>query len=127
MLLPDEVRLRQARRLATALPGPVFLALESDAASTGAGAAVWRTPSGPAPLELQTALAHTGPPRSWPLRKPPQRAAMPDVLDPNADCLLPSSLKPVEKRAVDLLADWPWLSPRHLGALLGVKRSRLSR
>ena len=126
MLLPDEVRLRQARRLATALPPPVFLALEGDAASAGAGAAIWRTPSGPAPLDLATALNHTDPPRSWPLRKPPQRAAMPDALDPNADCLLPSLLKPVEKRAVDLLADWPWLSPGHLGALLGVKRTRLS-
>ena len=126
MLAPDEVRLRQARRMAAALPGPVFLALESDAASAGAGAAVWRTPSGPAPLDLQTALAHTGPPRSWPLRRPPQRAALPDTLDQDADCLLPSRLKPVEKRAVDLLADWPWLSPRHLGALLGVKRTRLS-
>ncbi len=126
MLLPDEVRLRQARRLAAALPGPVFLALEGDAASAGAGAAVWRTPSGPAPLDLQTALAHTGLPRTWPLRKPPQRASIPDTLDPEADCMLPSLLKPVEKRAVDLLADWPWLSPQHLGALLGVKRSRLS-
>ena len=126
MLLPDEVRLRQARRMSTVLPGPVFLALESDAASAGAGAAVWRTPSGPAPLDLATALAHTDPPRTWPLRKPPQRAAMPDALQPEADCLLPSRLKPVEKRAVDLLADWPWLSPRHLGILLGVKRSRLS-
>ena len=126
LLAPDEVRLRQARRLATALPGPVFLALESDAASAGAGAAVWRTPSGPAPLDLQTALAHTGPPRSWPLRRPPQRAALPDDLDPDADCLLPSRLKPVEKRAVDLVADWPWLAPAHLGALLGVKRTRLS-
>ncbi len=126
LLAPDEVRLRQARRLATALPGPVFLALESDAAFAGAGAAVWRTPSGPAPLDLQTALAHTGPPRTWPLRRPPQRAALPDTLDPGADCLLPSRLKPVEKRAVDLLADWPWLAPAHLGALLGVKRTRLS-
>ncbi len=126
MLLTDEVRLRQPRRLATALPTPVFLALESDAASAGAGAAVWRTPSGPAPLELQTALAHTGPPRSWPLRRPPLRAAVPDALDPNADCLLPSLFKPVEKRAVDLLADWPWLSPQHLGTMLGVKRTRLS-
>ena len=126
LLAPDEVRLRQARRLATSLHGPVFLALESDAAIAGAGAAVWRTPSGPAPLDLQTALAHSGPPRSWPLRRPPQRAALPGTLDQDADCLLPSRLKPVEKRAADLLADWPWLSPRHLGALLGVKRTRLS-
>ncbi len=126
MLLPDQVRLRQARRLAASLPGPVFLALEGEAASAGAGAPVWRTPSGPALLDLQTALAHTGPPRSWPLRRPPQRAAPPYDLDQQADCLLPSVLKPVEKRAVDLLSDWPWLSPRHLGAFLGVKRTRLS-
>ena len=126
MLLPDEVRLRQTRRLAAALPGPVFLALEGDAACAGAGAAVWRTPSGSAPLDLQTALTRTDPPRSWPLRRPPQRAALPDALDPEAACRLPSLLKPVEKRAVDLLADWPWLAPTHLGALLGVKRSRLS-
>ena len=126
MLLPDEVRLRQARRLAAALPGPVFLALEGDAVSAGAGSAIWRTPSVAAPLDLQTALTHTGPPRTWPLQKPPQRAALPGDLNPNADCLLPSLLKPVEKRAVDLLSDWPWLSPPHLGALLGVKRSRLS-
>ena len=126
MLLPDEVRLRQARRLAAALPTPVFLALEVDAASTGAGVSVWRTPSGPAPLKLATALNHTDPPRTWPLRKPPQRAAIPDALDPAAGFLLPSLLKPVEKRAVELLADWPWLLPHHLGTLLGVKRSRLS-
>ena len=126
MLLPDEVRLRQARRLAAALPGPVFLALESEVATAGAGAVVWRTPSVAAPLDLQTALAHTGPPRTWPLQKPPQRTSLPGALNQDADCLLPSLLKPVEKRAVDLLADWPWLSPRHLGALLGVKRSRLS-
>ena len=126
MLLPDEVRLRQARRMAAALPGPVFLALESDAASAGAGAAVWGTLSGSAHLDLQTALAYTGPPRSWPLRRPPQRAALPDALQPDADCLLPSRLNPVDKRAIDLLADWPWLAPQHLGTLLGVKRSRLS-
>ena len=126
LLLPDETRLRRARRLATALPEPAFLALESSVVSAGAGAAIWRTPSGAAALDLQTALAHTGRPRPWPIRRPRQRAALPDHLDMDADCLLPSLLKPVEKRAVDLLADWPWLSPQHLGALLGVKRSRLS-
>ena len=126
MLLPDETRLRQARRLATALPGPVFLALESEVASAGAGAPVWRTPSGAAPLDLQTALAYAGPPRTWPIRKPPQRASLPEDPEPNADFMLPSRLRPAEKRAIDLLADWPWLSPHHLGALLGVKRSRLS-
>ena len=40
-------------------------------------------------------------------------------------CLLPSLLKPVEKRALDLLSDWPWLQPAHLGQLMGVGRTRL--
>ena len=126
MLLPDETRLRHARRLMAGPPTPVFLALESDAAVVGPGAAVWRTPSGAAALDLATALAHTGPARPWPVQGLPQRVSLPAELEQDADCLLPSRLKPVEKRAVDLLSDWPWLAPAHLGALLAVKRSRLS-
>ena len=93
MLLPDEVRLRQARRLAATLPGPVFLALESDVASAGAGAAVWRTPSGPAPLDLQTALAHTGPSRSGPCAGRPSGPRCPTISTgkPTACCRLCSS------------------------------------
>ena len=41
--------------------------------------------------------------------------------------MLPALLKPAEKRAVDLLSDWPWIAPAHLGELLGVKWSMLSR
>ena len=41
--------------------------------------------------------------------------------------MLPALLKPAEKRALDLLSDWPWIAPAHLGELLGVKRSMLSR
>ena len=40
-------------------------------------------------------------------------------------CLLPALLRPVEKRALDLLSDWPWLAPAHLGQLMGVGRTRL--
>ena len=40
-------------------------------------------------------------------------------------CLLPALLKPAEKRALDLLSDWPWLQPAHLGRLMGVGRTRL--
>ena len=35
-------------------------------------------------------------------------------------------LGPAEKRTLDVLSDWPWITPAHLGELLGVKRSRLS-
>ena len=43
------------------------------------------------------------------------------------DWTLPAVLKPAEKRALDLLSDWPWVSPTHMGILLGVRRSMLSR
>ena len=128
LLMPDEARLRHARRLLTGAPAVAYLALESEAASAGAGAPVWRTPSGAALLDLQTALAHTGPRGAWPAEEPPARASLPADLDPEAGegRMLPALLKPVEKRALDLLSDWPWLTPAHLGALLGLKRSRLS-
>ena len=109
LLAPDEARLRHTRRLLAAAP-------------------VWRTPSGSAVLDLQTTLEHTGPRAAWPVEDPPLRAALPAGVDLELgkDWMLPALLKPTEKLAVDLLSDWPWLAPAHLGTLLGVKRSRLS-
>jgi len=40
--------------------------------------------------------------------------------------MLPASLTTAEKRALDLVGDWPWLRPAHLAALLGVGRRRLT-
>ena len=128
LLMPDEARLRHARRLLAGAPFIAYLAPERDAASAGAGAAVWRTPSGAALLDLRTVLDHTGPRGPWPDEEPPARASLPTDLDGEAgeDWMLPTMLKPVEKRALDLISDWPWLTPAHLGALMGLKRSRLS-
>ena len=128
MLMPDEARLRHARRLVAGAPAISYLALESEAATAGAGAPIWRTPSGAALLDLRTALEHTGPRGPWPDEQPSARASIPEDLDDQAgqDWMLPSSLRPVEKRALDLISDWPWISPAHLGALVGLKRSRLS-
>ena len=128
LLMPDEARLRHARRLLAGAPSIAYLALERDAASAGAGASVWRTPSGAALLDLRTVLDHTGPRGAWPDEEPPVRASLPADLDAEAgeDWMLPTMLKPVEKRTLDLIADWPWLTPAHLGALMGLKQSRLS-
>ena len=128
LLVPDEARLRHARRLLAGAPFIAYLALERDAASAGAGAAVWRTPSGAALLDLRTVLDHTGPSGPWPDEEPPARASLPADHDADAgeDWMLPAMLRPVEKRALDLISDWPWLTPAHLGALMGLKRSRLS-
>ena len=128
MLMPDETRLRHARRLLAGAPFISYLALESEAASAGPGASVWHTPSGAALLDLRTALEHTGPSGTLPIEKPPTRVSLPEAIEGEAaqDRMLPSLLKPVEKRTIDLISDWPWIEPVHLGALMGLKRSRLS-
>lgn len=128
MLMPDEARLRHARRLISGAPTVAYLALESEAVSAGAGAAIWRTPSGAALLDLRTALEHTGPRGLWPQEEPAVRASLPKDIEGDSaqDWMLPSQLKPVEKRALDLISDWPWMTPAHLGALMRLKRSRLS-
>ncbi len=132
LLMPDETRLRHARRLMARSPSIAFLALERDAASAGAGTAVWRPPVGSAILSLRAVLAHTTPRGALPYEKPLERASLPaSIVDGNAewdvpDHKLPIILKTTEKRALDLLSDWPWIAPAHLGELLGVRRSRLS-
>ena len=52
MLAPDEVRLRQARRMLASARSPVFLALERDAALAGLDSPVWRPPSVAVSLDL---------------------------------------------------------------------------
>ncbi len=42
------------------------------------------------------------------------------------DYLLPALLKPGEKRVLDLLADWPWITAAELEGLLGVSKMRVS-
>ena len=132
MLMPDEIRLRRARSLAAASPSLTFLALESEAVRAGAGDPIWRAPSGSAVLDLRSALAHARPHGPWPAEKPPERASLPKELSVNGklenppDWALPAILKTTDKRTLDLLSDWPWIAPAHLGELLGVKRSRLS-
>ncbi len=132
MLMPDEIRLRHARRVLAASPSLTFLALESEAVSAGAGNLIWRTPSGSAVLDLRTALAHVRSRGGWPVEEPPERVALPEDLSLNGTrenapgWALPAILKETDKRTLDLLFDWPWITPAHLGELLGVRRSRLS-
>ena len=129
LLTPDDVRLRQAGRALDSLPLLGFLALEGDAARGDAAGQVWRTPSAPVPLSLREVLDYVRPGGELPAGTPPRRESLPADLDSAGKvvpaCLLPALLKPTEKRALDLLSDWPWLAPAHLGQLLGVGRARL--
>ncbi len=58
------------------------------------------------------ALAAVRPGGALPAERPEARPTLPDDLDAGAaaDYLLPVVLKPAEKRALDLLAGWPWIA-----------------
>lgn len=132
-LLPDEVRLRQARRLLARYPGPAFLALEKHAANASADDRVWRLTTTPAVLSLDEALAHLKPggrlPAEPSLRRlsPPEHISVPEDEGKTPDYLLPAVLKPADKRALDRLSEWPWITPEDLGGLMGISESRVSR
>ncbi|MCY3505361.1 MAG: replication-relaxation family protein [Chloroflexi bacterium] len=130
LVVPDEIRLRHTGRLMAGASAITFLALERDVAASGADARLWRSRSGPTPLSLREVLAHAGGGRSWPRERPLRRLtppqALPETEAPTApDWLLPASLVPAGKRVLDLVADWPWIAPPHLAALLGVSARRL--
>ena len=131
IIVPDQVRLRQAARLLDSLPLLGFLALEGDAARAGAGSPVWRGSPGSAPLSLREVVALVNPFGELPAEAAPRPEPIGANLDLEAagnappSFLLPALLKPSEKRALDLLFDWPWLAPDHLGALMGVGQARL--
>ena len=125
VLVPDLVRLRQVRRLAERLPTVTYLALERDVATAGAADRVWRTASGPALLDLRMALGYAGAVRPCPAWEPLTGATEPKDIVLRLDGalsghLLPAVLRPAEKRTLDLIWDWPWITPSHLRGLLGV-------
>ncbi len=133
LLMPDEVRLRHARRLLSHSRVAALFALESEAASAATGDPVWRLGSVNAPVSLRDAIDRLERRGALPAERPLVRgASLPPDIDHQApggdvpDHLLPALLRPAEKRALDLLSDWPWLSMGDLAGLLGVSRPRAS-
>ena len=129
-LMPDEARLRQARRLLAPDPGPVYLALERDVPRLLADDRVWHATSAPARLSLGEVFAHLRPGGTLPWERPTSRLSLPDAADLSdidddaADHLLPAALKPAEKRMLDCLADWPLVTVEDLSGILGLSDSR---
>ena len=132
LLMPDEVRLRHARRRLADAPLAAFLALERDAIWGGPDHRAWRPPRINAIVDLPSALAAFDSGGVLPAEPVPARATLPEDFERHAprrdapDWLLPVLLKPAETRALDLLADWPWISRDDLRGLLGVSQARVS-
>ena len=136
VLSPDPVRLRHVRRLLSGGPALAYLAVEGEVASASARDRVWRTPEGPVVMDLGTALAHLGRSTDWPAEEPLARTSArgeggsdrPHHDRPGRprNYLLPTMLGPGEKRTLDLLWDWPWITAPHLSGLMGVEKRMLS-
>ena len=138
LLTPDEVRLRQVRRLVRGAPAITFLALEADAVRSGADARIWRAPSGAARLSLRETAGYVVAHRGWTAERPLSRLSPPRPLHRGAthrardaaaappSWLLPARLTASEKRALDAIGDWPWIRPAHLHPLIGVGARRLA-
>ena len=132
LLMPDEVRLRHARRLLTGARSPALLALERDVAQANDGDPMWRLPSISAAIDLRSALDRAGVGSPLPAEPRLSRASIPwdipgDFPGPDLpEYMLPALLKSAEKRALDLLSDWPLISRKDLASLLAVSESRAS-
>lgn len=131
LVAPDDTRLRHSRRLLTGTPA--VLALESDAAVAGVDDLVWKLPSVNASIDLRTALDRMDSGGALPFERTLSRISPPKVLAPGfrgedlPDFMLPTLLKPSEKRAVDLVSDWPWIALDDLAGLLNLSRTRTYR
>ena len=142
VMVPDEVRLRQARELlrqarAPASSAPAFFALERHVAAAGRDDPVWRSFSSGVGVSLAEAVARANPGGMMAAEPPLVRVSLPRDIDPGVldgddagesvpGHLLPVVLRPAEKRALDLLADWPWLARQELAGLLDVSNSGAS-
>ncbi len=132
ILMADEVRLRHARRLLSAAPVPALLAVENRTVLAGANDRIWSPPAVNAALDLRYVLERSDPGGELPVEAEPQRATLPEdftVEGPGwsvPDHLLPVLLKSAEKRALDLVSDWPWLAVKELAGMLGVSVPRAS-
>ena len=133
LLVSDGVRLRYARRLLADAAVPVFLALESEAVAAGAANPIWHTPSDGAVVDLRTALHKARPGTDLPEEQPLARFSLPwdmPASGPGSDLpdhAMSAILKSAEKRTLELLSDWTWITLKHLADLLAVSESRTSR
>ena len=132
ILMADDVRLRHARRLLSTTDVPALLALERDAVLAGANDPIWSPTRVRAGIDLRYELDRAEPGGEFLEEDEPQRASVPADLaieGPGwdiSDHMLPVMLSPAEKRTLDLISDWPWISMKDLAGLLGVSDPRVT-
>ena len=127
VLVPDRVRLRRVQRLLSRTSVNALLALEREAAPADGEVGVWHTLHGAASLSLGYALQRLRPGGRLPEEAPPSEPSLPGDLAEDLRRASAALLKPAEKRALDLLAGWPWLSQKDMAGMLRLSETRVSR
>ena len=132
ILMADEVRLRHARRMLSNIDLPALLAVERDAVRAGADDEIWTPSEISASIDLRYELERAAPGGGLPREPEPQRADPPAAVAVEGpgwdipDHMLPVTLSSAEKRALDLISDWPWIALGELAGLMGVTPQRAS-
>ncbi len=118
---PDETRLRQSQRIVSRQSAMSFLALERQLTSVEYSTPIWRPPVGHEPLSLRETLNYSA--RRPPIvsERPLQRQTLPKPMATHERL----TTSPAGRRALDLLSDWPWLTPSNLAALMDIGQRRL--
>ena len=132
LLMADDVRLRHARRLLSTTDVPALFALEREAALAGRDDAIWRPLKVGGDVSLRYVLDRAEPGGELPVEDESRLASVPADLPERAaasdisDHMLPLFVRPAEKRALDLISDWPWIALTELAGLMGVSPQRAS-
>ncbi len=131
-IVHDEIRMRHTRRMLSSIRAPVFLALEQDAATAFVDDIVWQRPGTTARFDMESIVASSAHAGGIPGEPTVTRVSLPADLSlgeaptQTSSHLLASVLQPAEKRALDLLTDWPGITPQNLRELIGISPSRAS-
>ncbi len=132
VVAPDEVLLRSMLRRLARLRVHVFITLENEVITALVDDAIWQRPGVSTRFDIQAIVSRFADGGHIPVEMAASRASIPvapPVCSSLADTpshLLPSGLNPADKRALDLIADWPGITPANLRTLLGLKPSRFS-
>ena len=108
VIMPDDVRLRRARKRLAQTSLPVYMSQEEDVAQADAESEIWRLPSFPNRLDLGYILSRIPQRGGIPDERMAKKASLPagpGDLKPSADvkvCLLSTFLKATEKRMLGL-------------------------
>ena len=131
-IVHDETRMRHTRRMLSTMRAPVFLALERDAASAFVDDIVWQRPGTTARFDMESVVRSSANAGGIPGEPTVTRVSPPAGLPPGQSLtqapphLLPSVLQPADKRALDVVTDWPGISLQNMRSLLGHSPSRFS-